>query len=172
MKKRFFVSLLTLVMLLLVVLSGILIFRASFTGHNLATPTPTRPFTETTPLVIRTPLFAINSITWSPDGKRVAIANGDGIYQVWNAANGQLLSTHSDRQRSLHVAVLTWSADGERVLSTILGPGTTIDVWSAATGKTLVSFSHSYPVAATQDGKYVAVGNGGIVQIWDATAGK
>jgi len=172
MKKRFFVSLLTLVMSLVVVLSGILIFRASLTGHNLATPTPTHPFTETTPLIIHTPLFAINTITWSPDGKRVAIANGDGIYQVWNAANGQLLSTHSDRYRSIHIAVLTWSADGQRIISTILGPGTTIDVWSAATGKTLATFSNSYPVAASRDGKYVAVGNGGIVQIWDGTTGK
>ena len=172
MKKRFFVSLLTLVLSLVVVLSGILIFRASFTAHNLVTPTPTHPFTETTPLIIRTPLFAINTITWSPDGKRVAIANGDGIYQIWNTASGQLLSTHSDRYRSLYIAVLTWSADGERIISTILGPGTSIDVWSAATGKTLVSFSNSYPVAASCDGKYVAVGNGGIVQIWDGTTGK
>jgi len=36
MKKRVFVSLPTLVLFVLVVLSGIL-FRASFTGHTLAT---------------------------------------------------------------------------------------------------------------------------------------
>ena len=172
MKKRFFVSLLTLVLLLVVILSGILIFRATLTGRNSATPTPTHPFTETTPLVIHTPLFAVNTISWSPDGKRVAIANGDGIYQVWNAASGQILSTHYDSQRSIHIAVLAWSGDGQRIISTILGPGTTIDVWSAATGKTLVSFSNSYPVAASSDGKYVAVGSGGIVQIWDAATGK
>jgi WD40 repeat protein len=172
MRKRFFVSLLTLVVLLLVVLSGVFIFRASFTGRNLATPTPTRPFTETTPLVIHPPLFAVNIITWSTDGKRLVVANGDGIYQVWNTASGQLLSTHVSPQRSLYIAVLAWSADGQRILSTILGPRTTIDVWSAATGKTLATFSHSSPVAASQDGQYVAVGTGGKVQIWDAAAGK
>ena len=100
------------------------------------------------------------------------LTTGDSIYQVWNAVSGQLLSTHEDPQRSLHISVLTWSADSQRILSTILGSGTTIDVWSDATGKTLTTFSYSSLVAASQDGKYVAVGTSGKVHIWDAAAGK
>ncbi len=146
---------------------------ATIQGPSTATPTAIggTPFEETTPLVMRPPLFSVNNLFWSPDGKRVAIANADGVFQVWEAATGRLISTHYDSGRSTKISLLGWTADGKRLIATILGPANTVQVWDSDTGNTLVTFSHSYPVAASHDGKYVAVGSGGSVQIWDTFAG-
>jgi WD40 repeat protein len=173
-KRHFFTILLLIAVLVLLLVFGYVSFRGFFAGRTFSPPSPTppRPFIETTPLVIHPPLFDVNNVTWSPDGKRIAIANGDGVFQVWEAATGRLISTHYDSNRSTKISILGWSADGKRIISTILGPGTIVQVWDADTGNTLVTFSHSYPVAASHDGKHVAVGSGGSVQIWDTSTGK
>ncbi|HEV2583936.1 MAG TPA: WD40 repeat domain-containing protein [Ktedonobacteraceae bacterium] len=163
MQKRSAFPLLLAVYGLLLLLSGC----ATVQTPPTSTPTVGPSFTETTPLVMHTPLFAVNNVVWSPDGQRVAIANADGVFQVWEAATGRLISTHDDPHRSLKISILGWSADGKRIISTILGPGTTVQVWDAATGATLATFSNSYPVAASHNGKYVAVGSGSSVQIWE-----
>ncbi|HVB75863.1 MAG TPA: hypothetical protein VNE38_20115 [Ktedonobacteraceae bacterium] len=170
MQKRYALPLLFPVYGLLLLLAGCATVQAP--PNPTATSTGGPSFTETTPLVIQPPLFAVNSVAWSPDGKRVAIANADGIFQVWEAATGRLISTHDDRARATKISILGWSADGKRIISTILGPGTTVQVWDAATGNTLVIFSNSYPVAVSPDGKLVAVGSGSSVQIWDTSTGQ
>ncbi len=142
------------------------------------TPTPTGgpSFTETTPLVIRPPLFAVNSVAWSPDGKRVAIANADGVFQVWEAATGLLISTHYDDGRSLLINVLGWTSDGKRILSTSRYSNT-VQVWDAATGKTLFTFnnpdrSNALFAASSHDGQHVVLGGGSVLQLWNTSTGK
>ncbi len=150
------------------------IFTSCAPAQGPPAPTATRAplFKGASPIIIRPPLFQVNNVVWSPDGKRIAIANGDGVFQVWEAVTGRLISTHYDRDRSLKISILGWSADGKRIISNSPGPGMTVQVWEADTGNTLTIFSSSYPVAASHDGKYVAVGSGGTVNIWDTSTGK
>src|SRR5690242_13293189 len=63
-------------------------------------PTASHANSAIAPVIIHTPLFYVNNVAWSPNGRRIAIANQDGIFQVWNAATGQLVSTHYDSERS------------------------------------------------------------------------
>src|SRR5262249_46271660 len=53
------------------------------------------------------------AVAWSPDGSRIASADGDanGSVHIWNAANGQTLASH---QAPL-VRALAWSPNGTRL---------------------------------------------------------
>jgi hypothetical protein len=70
----------------------------------------------------------VTSVSWSPDGKRLATGSGDGTAKVWEATDGrELLSLkgHSSGLRSV-----SWSPDGKR-LATASEDGT-VKVWEAA----------------------------------------
>ena len=56
---------------------------------------------------------AVISVSWSPDGKRLATGSADGTAKVWDAAGGrELLTLRGIRARSMSVS---WSPDGMRL---------------------------------------------------------
>src|SRR6266571_4830943 len=59
--------------------------------------------------------FAVNSVAWSPDGKRIASASDDGSVQVWMAATGERLLTY--RGHTGPVKAMAWSPDSIRIAS-------------------------------------------------------
>jgi WD40 repeat protein len=130
---------------------------------------------ETAPLIINPPLFLVNNVAWSPNGKRIAIANQDGIFQVWKAKTGEFVSTHYESERSLQTFILGWSADNKRIISR--GDHGSIqgwEVWKAATGMTIFTFSADFPIVASHDGKYVVSGgsSSGNLLVWDTSTGQ
>jgi WD40 repeat protein/serine/threonine protein kinase len=71
----------------------------------------------------------VNSVTCSPDGKRIASAGGDLTVKVWEAATGkELLSLKGHREGVLSVA---FSANGQRIAAG--GGDNTARIWEAAT---------------------------------------
>ena len=97
------------------------------------TPSPSGPgttiytFQDTSPDV-----FAINSVDWSPDGKR--LASTDTAVHIWDATTGRHLLNHTPPEGA-NFFVARWSPDGTRIASTV----PLAEVWNAATGKTLIS---------------------------------
>ncbi len=115
----------------------------------------------------------VSAVGWSPDGKRIASASGDGTVQVWDAANGGHVLTY--RGHSGDVLTLAWSPDGQYIASG--GLDMTVQVWNASTGARVSTYhGHSdvvYDVAWSPDGTRIAsASNDGSVQIWDALTGK
>ena len=115
----------------------------------------------------------VSAVGWSPDGKRIASASGDGTVQVWDASNGGHVLTY--RGHSGDVLTLAWSPNGQYIASG--GLDATVQVWNAATGVHIYTYrGHSdavYDVAWSPEGERIAsVSNDGSVQIWDATTGK
>jgi eukaryotic-like serine/threonine-protein kinase len=113
----------------------------------------------------------VMSVTWSPDGKRIASTGADYTVQVWDAFTGDHVVTHSGHNTGINGAV--WSPDGKRIASTSYDG--TVQVWNATTGGDF--FTYSYHSRATvsawsPNGKYIASGSpDGTVQIWEAATG-
>lgn len=120
----------------------------------------------------------VTSISWSPDGTKIASAGFDRTVQVWDAVGAGVMAAmgshvftyrgHSDR-----VLCVAWSPDGRRIASASVDR--TVQVWDAATGKTL--FTHAghttfavNALAWSPDGKLLAsASDDKTVQIWDLT---
>lgn len=99
------------------------------TGNELLTLTGTTDVTS--------------AIDWSGNGSRIVSASSDDKVWVWNAANGQLLSTFSIPNV---VTDVKWSPDGLKIATAGFDAATDmgfIRVLNAASGIQLVNFSHS-----------------------------
>src|SRR5947199_6888039 len=69
----------------------------------------------------------VNSVAWSPDGKRIASA-GVRTVQVWVVESGRLLQTYRGHGGSVVYGV-AWSPDGKRIASASFDE--TVQVWAA-----------------------------------------
>jgi WD domain, G-beta repeat len=113
------------------------------------------------------------SVSWSPDGSRLATAGRDGTVRLWDAANGQnLLSLTGHTNR---VASVSWSPDGSRLASGSWDG--TVRVWDPNAGRAVRTLaghtSEIWSVAWSPDGSRLVLGTrGGTVQVWDPNAGR
>jgi WD40 repeat protein len=117
----------------------------------------------------------VNSVAFSPDGKRLASAS-DGTWdrtkkayvggevKVWDAQTGQELLSLKGHTGA--VGSVAFSPDGKR-----LAGGST--VWDAQTGQELLTIQGaSGSVAFSPDGKRLAGAAGREVKVWEAQTGQ
>jgi WD40 repeat protein/serine/threonine protein kinase len=115
----------------------------------------------------------VNSVSFSPDGKRIVSGSGDHTVKLWNAETGREIRTlkgHTDDVESV-----SFSSDGNRIVS---GSGdNTVKLWNAETGQELLTLkSHLNWIACVRfspDGKRIVSGsNDNTVKVWDAETGQ
>jgi WD40 repeat protein len=134
----------------------------SHTYHN---PTTIWDATTGTKL-LELPDHNVISLSWSPDGTRIATAQ-DRFIRIWDATSGKAVLqfiAHRDIVESL-----AWSLDGRFLASG--GPDNVTKIWEAATGQELMSLSGQdatvMKVAWTSAGDRLAsVGGDGIIQVY------
>jgi WD40 repeat protein/tetratricopeptide (TPR) repeat protein len=81
---------------------------------------------------------SVLSITFSPDGKRIATAGMEGLARVWDTDTGRLVA--SSPPHAGWVAHVEFSPDGQRGASA--GQDGMARVWEAATGKWIADMKH------------------------------
>jgi WD40 repeat protein len=146
--------------------------------HTSSTPPSPSVYTGLAPIgnvfcTYRVHSGSVRTISWSPDGTRIASAGNDGSVQVWDAHTGDTLFTcqgHTGRIRSV-----AWSPDGRFIASA--SEDRTVQIWNATTGRrTLTYQGHSHNVVSvtwSPDAKYIASASIDMtVQVWHAATGQ
>ncbi len=115
----------------------------------------------------------VTSVSWSPDGTRLATGSRDGTAKVWDAASGRELLTL--RGHAGPVLSVAWSPDGQR-LATGNEDGMA-RVWDATGGRELLALmGDTAPVLSvswSRDGTRLATGSDDdTARVWDAASGR
>jgi WD40 repeat protein len=114
----------------------------------------------------------IESLSWSPDGTRIASASVDEIVRVWDAITGRTLLTF--RGQSRNSEEVHWSPDGKRIA--FIGDNNNVLVWNAVTGKTLLVHHQKSRFGISSlvwsPGGALIASAGDTVELWHANTGK
>jgi len=113
----------------------------------------------------------VNSITFSPDGSRIATASDDNTARIWDASTGKELARvkHADL-----VIAVSFSPDGSKIATASFD--NTMRIWDAYTGKQLARLKRNGAITAVSfspDGNRIATASlDSTVRVWDASTGK
>jgi WD40 repeat protein len=118
---------------------------------------------------------AVLSVSFSPDGRRLASASADQTVKVWAATTGQELLTL--KGHTFVVRSVSFSPDGTQLASVSGYDEEIVKVWDATTGqKSLTLKGHRGEVLSvwfSPDGQRLAsAGSDQTVTVWDATTGQ
>jgi Tol biopolymer transport system component len=124
-------------------------------------------------LTLKGHLRRIWSVSWSPDGKRLASASGDRTVKVWDAITGEILFTlggHTGEVRSV-----CFSPNGKRLASA--SQDQTVKVWDAQSGRDVLTLKgHTDGVTSvcfSPDGRRLtSASRDGTVKLWDTESGQ
>jgi WD40 repeat protein len=120
---------------------------------------------------------SVNTVEFSPDGKRLVSSSHDRSVKVWDATMDQDVVLLKGNSPS--VTAVIFSPDGKRLAAS--GTNDLVDVWEVATRKLSLTYGHPrgvYCVAFSRDGKYLASGDGepegksGTVRVWNSETGQ
>ena len=130
-----------------------------------------RPKIEIVPNVAHS--GAVMSVTFSPDGARIAVAGADKAIALWDATSGQLI--RSFRGHTDDINAVAFSPDGARLVSA--SKDETLKLWDVASGHLLRTFEgHTdevNSVAFSPDGNRLVSGSDDTtLKLWDAATGQ
>lgn len=118
-------------------------------------------------------IHVVESVNFSPDGKKIVSSGQDRTIRLWNLETRQQELTLAGPKANIYHA--SFSGDGKRIVS--LSYDRTIRVWDAKTGQQLNKISgrkgHLLSAKLSSDGKRLAGGTeDGSITLWDTETGE
>jgi len=113
------------------------------------------------------------AVAFSPDGKLLADADGNGNIYVWKLATGKLTATFASPKGDQNPDGVAFSPDS-KLLAVGEGNGHT-DVWDVTTGRLIEGLNSgggSVGVAFSQDGQLLAAAGSNALDLWHVATGK
>ncbi|MGW0756932.1 nSTAND1 domain-containing NTPase [Streptomyces sp. NPDC002814] len=112
---------------------------------------------------------------FSPDGTRLASADGKGTVRIWHLSTGALHTVHTGRGRTVRTVAFT--PDGRTLAVVGIGASDEVTLLDAATGRTQRTIRPSggpLSLAFSPDGHTLATAglSDGVVKTWDARTGR
>jgi WD40 repeat protein len=166
-----------LLLVLVVMSSSLIVYRAARTTTQLGSPTST-PCGSIHDHLLCTynghKGQEVYDVSWSPSGNRIASSGYDKTIQVWDPTNGNTFFSYTNHSEA--VSAVAWSPVGTSLASASYDG--TVQVWDT-TGSPLrtyrghISSDQVLAVAWSPDGKRIASGSqDGTVQIWNVSTGQ
>ena len=113
----------------------------------------------------------VANVDFSPDGKRLVVAGGDGLARIYRASDGKHVRDLRDGS-ALSAAV--FSPDGTKIATA--GDDSTARLWDARSGALLHVLRHGGPVTSatfSRDGRLLATtSEDKTARIWDVSSGR
>lgn len=115
----------------------------------------------------------VESVAFSPDGRRLVSGGYDSVAKVWNAQTGKEILTLRGHTALVHNAI--FSADGKTILTASWDR--TVKLWDSQTGKCLKTFAggHTniveYATFSPDEKQIVSCGYDNTAVIWDVATG-
>jgi WD40 repeat protein len=123
----------------------------------------------------------VQSLSWSPNTKKIAETNRRGEIQIWSTSSARPVRTIGGKE--FPACCVAFSPDGFKIMTASYRVPS---IWDAVTGRQVVKLEALLPknaapdlcatindVAWSPDGKYVAAGTDGMgVQVWNVVSGK
>jgi WD40 repeat protein len=115
----------------------------------------------------------INSIAFSPDGKRLATTSDDRTARIWDTTTGKEVMRLQHRAE-VHAAV--FSPDGGRIVTSSNADDPHAQIWNVATGGSVTAPLELArvicPVKFSADGTRIITDGYGAARVWNATTGE
>jgi WD40 repeat protein len=113
----------------------------------------------------------VGDVDFSPDGKRLVVAGGDGIARIYRASDGKHLR---DLRHGSALSAAVFSPDGTKIATA--GDDSAARLWDARSGVLLHALRHGGPVNSatfSRDGRLLATtSDDKTARIWDVSSGR